>query len=117
MAKTKKCRQTGGTVVDDVSSTVTGVANELKEGFQAGTSAIGSAIGSAGTGPTGNTGAETGTGPTGAETGTEALVKEKKWYEFWNGGSRRRRRCTKKHRHSSACKRKSKGRKSYRKRR
>ncbi len=34
------------------------------------------------------------------------------------GGSRRRRsRCTKKHRHSSACKRKSKGRKSYRKRR
>ncbi len=33
------------------------------------------------------------------------------------GSRRRRRRCTKKHRHSSACKRKSKGRKSYRKRR
>ena len=34
----------------------------------------------------------------------------------WTGGSRRRRRCTKKHSHSSACKRKSKGRKSYKKR-
>jgi hypothetical protein len=41
-------------------------------------------------------------------------------YAGQDGGSRRR-RCTKKHRHSSACKKlkakKSKGRKSYRKRR
>jgi hypothetical protein len=33
-------------------------------------------------------------------------------YQGQYGGSRRRRRCTKKHRHSTACKRKSKGKRT-----
>lgn len=59
--------------------------------------------------------AETATGPTLVQQATNQAesVREKiRETTGYGGGSRRRRsRCTKKHRHSSACKRKSKGRK------
>ncbi len=134
MTKTKRRRQTGGNFFDDLSSGVTNVASDLKSRAlavgQAGTKADGQAgteaVGQAGTKADGQAGTEA-DGQAGTEAdgqaGTEAVgqaatkPEEKKWYTLWGGSRRRRSRCTKKHRHSSACKRKSKGRKSYRKRR
>jgi len=43
---------------------------------------------------------------------TEGQVTTSEPYQEGQGGGSRRRRCTKKHRHSTACKRKSKGKRT-----